>query len=442
MIKDLDNNLEDLKTEALHGTQDPVGFAQNLAHRFLLVHSEQYIQYHGKDQDQFPKARVQATWEHFFNQILQQDHQALFYEFCLLTQRKSQVFPVNFLVKVLDYLGIHPELADYAFPILGEAGQFLCRQNPDWHWLDSTKWEKPLWCKESAKRLFMYRRFLESKNHEAFHFFLEHVSDFSEKEQAAILEYALHAWPVLTEEQTEQLLKSVKPKNVLLLYPHIFKDKQNPISIQSKLWLESLLLKPSSLQEPIPPLKKKQKEYTLAQYLEIIPPTWITERQDAKKILQKLAGEDLLQSILESVRKYKDVESAKFLANWLIDNHAFTEDLEVAKLSSCMNFEIFNQVCITAIRKLGPQIDLEAFLHFILAEKHFWSDDLLIAVLDLHQHERLRREYDLEVFYAMIPYRINPNTSRLEEIPKSLYHLHEAVLSFERVLQFRRLLRK
>jgi hypothetical protein len=66
----------------------------------------------------------------------------------------------------------------------------------------------------------MYRRFLESKNQEAFHFFLEHISDFSEKEQAAILEYGLHNWPVLTEEQMEQLLKSVKPKNVLLLYPH------------------------------------------------------------------------------------------------------------------------------------------------------------------------------------------------------------------------------
>ncbi|MBK7879811.1 MAG: hypothetical protein IPJ83_04535 [Saprospiraceae bacterium] len=42
--------------------------------------------------------------------------------------------------------------------------------------------------------------------------FLEQVSDFSEKEQAAILEYGLHNWPVLTEEQMEQLLKSVKPK--------------------------------------------------------------------------------------------------------------------------------------------------------------------------------------------------------------------------------------
>ena len=442
MIKDLDNNWEELKTAALYGTPDPVGLANKLAHRFLLVGSAQYLSYRGNDLKSFPNAAVQPSWEHFLDQILGQDHRELFYEFCLLSQRKSQIFPVNFLVQVLKFLNSHPELADYAFPLFGEAGQYLCRQNPDWHWLASDNWENPLLCKESAKRLFIYRRYLESKPNESMLYFLEHVNDFTEKEQAVILEYGMHSWPSMSTDQMDQLAKLIKPKNILFLYLLIFKKEQNEITVQSKLCIEELVKKKSSPQIALPSLKKNQKEFSFAQILEILPPKWITERSDAKSIFQILFQENLLNSFIEAIRKYKEAEASKVLSHWLIQKDAFKEDLDMAKLSSCLNFETFNVLCLEALRNLGGKIDLEAFLHFILAEKHFWSDELLIAILDLHQHERLRREYDLEVFYAMIPYRINPNSSRLEEIPKSLHHLHESVLGFENVLQFRRLLRK
>ncbi|MBK6824765.1 MAG: hypothetical protein IPG87_17965 [Saprospiraceae bacterium] len=144
--------------------------------------------------------------------------------------------------------------------------------------------------------------------------------------------------------------------------------------------------------------KKNQKEFSFAQILEILPPKWITERSDAKSIFQILSQENLLNSFIEAIRKYKDAEASKVLSHWLIQKDAFKEDLDMAKLSSCLNFETFNVLCLEALRNLGGKIDLEAFLHFILAEKHFWSDELLIAILDLHQHERLRREYDLKYF--------------------------------------------
>ncbi len=192
----------------------------------------------------------------------------------------------------------------------------------------------------------------------------------------------------------------------------------------------------------VPTFKKSKKTFAFNKILGIIPPLWYRTSTRKSEVYNQLIKYGWITEFIDSLSRYQDEQSALDFGKFLIDQKLFTELIPVEKISELLNYDTFNQLALYWIKSNKGDIDLEAFLKFIRVEKHFWSDDLLLGILSFSEYKRLVKEYNLEVFFEKIPYKINPNSKQLGKIHKQIQFSEDPHFDFNQIIKFRQDLRK
>lgn len=154
----------------------------------------------------------------------------------------------------------------------------------------------------------------------------------------------------------------------------------------------------------------------------------------------------MLSSLLEGVYFTKDYNTIKLLFEYLLEHQLLTYNLSIDVISASLNYTEFNQCALQWLQyyraKSPDNIDLEAFYRFVKIEKHFWSDALIEEILMLKTNTKLMRKYDMDVFYQLMPFRMNPNSNIAKKIEQEASGSIPHPLTFERILFFRNQLRR
>lgn len=98
------------------------------------------------------------------------------------------------------------------------------------------------------------------------------------------------------------------------------------------------------------------------------------------------------------MKSYPDSNFSYWYFNILLAQNRLNENFPTALLSSGLDHIKFTKACIKWIDETGDALDVEAFLHFINSEKHFWSDELLVKIIGLRKNLALERKYDFDIF--------------------------------------------
>ncbi|MEP7195325.1 MAG: hypothetical protein ABI851_02325 [Saprospiraceae bacterium] len=427
--------------ESFDSNQNPQEKAKHLAKLSIRKKAALTIEFSGTILE-LPNGIVRMEWDNLLNTACSHKLYSLIYEYCQIASNKQQIIPLNLLVEFIKLADTQHEMTEYILPSIGMPGLYLIKANSSWNYLEEQSEFSAVNYKESKLRLFLLNRYIKHNVNLAITNFISNFEHWTEKEKSQILDslipYASNISLLQLDELFEKLKSNLKPRCYALYLNH----GDNPICqvIHNHILHVMSTRKWEDLVNSN--LYFKNNKIDLKKTISFIPPTWFLNHLNSKLILNYFFENDLIETIAETINKFKDPYAAEILSKYLIDKGEFNEHFPIATLSSVMDHKSFNTTAVYFCRKMGDQIDLEAFLFLIEYFKHFWSDELLLEVLNFNKHKNLVKKYNLDVFYNFIPFRINPNSKIESDIPKQIKDNILDPLTYQTIINFRKILRK
>ncbi|MEO6189734.1 MAG: DUF5691 domain-containing protein [Saprospiraceae bacterium] len=389
-----------------------------------------------------PQGKIRMDWDAFLRTMCNQEINSIIYEYAQIASKKNQSIPLNLLVDFIQYADRHCEFAENILTSIGECGHYLILQNPAWQYLSLDKLKEPFSEKESEKRIFLWKRMFAQNSNHALAYILEHFKEWTEKELMILLDELKFSSDILDELMLESLKKELKPKLKNKLYSILFCQSSKAYIQDSCVYIHEQIKNEKFEQICALDIFKDYLKIEFRVVIQILPPSCFLEESVRIKFLDFLVKKDLLVDFTEAIARYRDSHSAELFCRYLIDHKLFNEEFPVEKLSKIMDYKSFNTISLFYLRSMKEEADLEAFLFFIKYYKHFWSDELVMEVIQLSRYKKLDQKFNLEVFYDFIPYRMNPNSNIEFEIPAFIKETVQLPFTFSAVINFRKILRK
>ncbi|NOT36133.1 MAG: hypothetical protein HOP11_02015 [Saprospiraceae bacterium] len=390
---------------------------------------------------QQPIGHIRLEYDKLLRMACQNSLDSLLFEYVRIALQKSQTIPVNLIVPLIEIADKNHDLAIPILDIFYEPEFFILSQNKEWEYLHPQT--SILVSFSTVKKFaFLFALQLKKDPEKTFSVLLENVQQWNDKQLESLIPVIYSSKQFIPIERILDLHSQLKGKlkfkitGALLQYS----DYQYSTSFHTSLLeiLSNTKIDYQSTSHGLPGFEKMALHKALAS----IPPSLYSELPAFKKIVLELYNNNQLEILITSIHNFKDSISAFRLIKILIDESLFTEEIDVKNLTSCLDYNSFNKIAIYCCQTMKDKNDLEAFLHLINYFRHFWSDELLIEILNLHRHKSLLRKYHLDVFYEFIPYRINPLSKQESNVPQIIKDNISQPLSYTSILNFRKLLRK
>lgn len=431
---------EDFKNQLIRGTSD-LSQRQNLIRLWLESQAAQYPECSPEAVSNFPDSYVSIPLEDFFKQMLTGNHPEIFYEYLLILKRKAIAIPAHLVPIAIQNCKADYRMMSLLQSVLGEAGIFLCLQNKNWSWILENNSKDPFLWSDQEARFFVFRNLLSIDSENAFHFFLKYSSNLKPAEINSCISRLIPYIHKLSFD-VQLVLPILKGKNQIWILPFILNSIHQDELLELFELFRQILMQKNSLEIPVFSNKSKQKKnISLSDFIRFLPSTFWKNNSEDYTIFKQIQEINLLSSLIQNIVYHQNSALANRLLEWIIDQHLFLEQLPVFQLAEVLNFKEFNQHLIAVFNKEREQIDLEAVFHFLKSSHHFWDDRLLEWICWLHGQSIPERNYQLEVFFEMIPFRMNPALDFITKIPQPIRKRIKLNPSAEKILQFRKMMR-
>lgn len=371
----------------------------------------------------------------FLTAAVQLKESDLFFEWTYFLKRKSISFPSNILIPLMEWAGSELTVANYVQDFLGPVGQQLASLFPEFHILSESHQEQALKFSKPNQRLYAFEKFRERNPEHAFNYFLQTHQELKDAEKIKWLRI-LH--PKLTHEEWNGLQILHNPKKIQL----------NQELLYLKLSIDETAFKNQQVQFHYYLSENSLDEYyskissRIDQAIRLSPLRFMSNPETFRSYLKWIHENELFPVLLATIQEQAFTEFAIVCFEFLLEQKLLTEHLALGNLSHSMDHAAFNRCCTLWIATEQDAIDLEAFLMFIRHEKLFWSDELLLKLVELRTSKVLQRSYDFNVFWQMLPYKINPHSLQIQNIPDECKMYLNPQIHFNSILQFRKGIRK
>lgn len=388
-----------------------------------------------------PVGLIRMEWDQFLRKAMEHEMHSLIYEYSSLAIKKNYFFPVNLLTAMIRYAEKYPQIAASILSCVGPCGQWIMSVNPDWRYLlAEPEYLRSL--QNDAKRMLLSaRQLLALQPDKLWDLILDET--ISEKIILQVLpEWRAHHDLVSTQSLEELRKKYFSRKSLEAFMMRLLlatNEQRESLAKEVADRCQGGDLS-SLLQHPI--LKTIQGKADIKKILRIIPTYWILSSSTPDLLIKEMIDEQYLDMLADSIALHRDTYSSKLILRYLIRNNLFTENRPVEKLSQALDYVAFNEIARYALQQGGSNTDLEAFLFLLQPFRHFWSDELLDDILTMFKNKKLEERFNFEVFFDLIPYRMNPNSNRMNDIPNTIRSSVERPFSFQSVIHFRKILRK
>ncbi len=389
-----------------------------------------------------PQQRIWPEAHFFIEAIIETGEKNLIYEWCQILKSKSGCLPVNALHSLLNWSVRDLEMAPYVIPVLGHTGTVLAGLIPEWHILSATHCKHPLKFEKIDFRLVSFKQFRLAEPDLAFRYFIENHHHLKENEKLKwlqLLKYKMNRSEVL---ELISLFDSSKLAMQIELVQLSLCDQESDYYQQCRSMLLKCLSENSMDAFQFSPLGKKEYQWTNDHKIKCLPLAFFENDIESLQYIEWIESQGEHESLIESVRQNPSAVFLNAYFNYLLNANQLTEDFPTAILSLGMDYTTFNKSCIKWIEHAGDKLDLEAFLHFINLEKHFWSDELLAKILELRLNKALDKKYDFTIFWQLLPVKINPNSIHIKSIPAECKIFNSSLVNFDSMIQFRKWIRK
>lgn len=388
-----------------------------------------------------PEGQIRLEYDRLIRTACDNHLDSLIYEYVRIAVQKSQILPVNLLVSLIEVAHKNHDIASFVLESFSESGFYVIRLKKEWNYLDYLS-PRSIPFPSVKENFFYFSELLRHDKESAIQFLLKNIESLSEKNLSGMLDLITISRLEFTSSEINTLANALGRKlryKIIALQLNLnILDEQESFKLNLAQYLNTKKIDLQSKLHQLPGFEKQ----SFIKCLEFIPPAFYSDLPGYRNLVSELMKHNVLDALIQSIYRFRDNQSAIQLFRYLIDESSLTEDINTSLLTKCLDHKSFNEIAIYFCRKMKDQIDLEAFLHLINYSRHFWSDDLLIEVLNFHKHRSLTKKYDLDVFYQFIPYRINPNSKLENEIPLAIKDNINFPLKYSTILQFRKLLRK
>ncbi len=371
----------------------------------------------------------------FLRKLFEWKEHSLLQEWFSVLCKQGKTLPINTLPHALDYMSKQKGAAAKWWPALGEEGLWLSRHNPAWHFVQQSRWAQMLAHGTWPEKLYAWLAMTEIQMINPYRLLNEAMVQLKETE----LRRLIQRLPPATEgEEFELLEKWMHQAKASIQWSVAQKMLESITDTRSDIkgdFYRSLAN--DQLHQWQPPWwpSKKLKDPMVYRFL-VLPAQWIQAEQ-ADLFYGWLLKKDLLQKWTEKYYSNRQSKSALSFGMYLLRKNLLNENFPLNAFSDYLKFEDFNQLACRWIAEQGENTDVEALFKVVKYEKHFWSEELLSQLLNLRSSKAVSRKYDLEVFWKLIPYKMNPYQLDKGQIEKFLSHLPHDTLSFEEILRFR-----
>ena len=349
--------------------------------------------------------------------ILSGNYESALSEFLSHLINNKKCLPPEKLPDLLDQCLSNPELWQKLRFTIGERGEWLIQQNPDWHILTFTPqkidWEtgssdqriallkhlrkyetdkvtpiiKETWEEDSLKDRVKFIETLEinlSKKDEPF---LETCLDNNRKE---IRKSAAHLLSLLPDSDLVQRMFD-RLKNLMVLKTGVLKKSKLEVSLPENE-IDELIrdgIDPSAQW-----YKGGIKASRLGQMIAIVPPKFWEDhfKKDTAETLQLFIrsnwSELLLQALTQAAFKDKNEAWMETIVSFWIQNHDRQrwDNFKPKKLLEILPAHLFNQLALESLNTKDNVFDENAPITEILkSSNHFWKNELTLKVIQKMQ---------------------------------------------------------
>ncbi len=371
----------------------------------------------------------------FLSAAIRSKEADLFFEWNHFLSKNGRFLPANVLTGLMEWASKDLAFARLIISGLGPLGQQLAALFPEFGILSEIKHEHAFQFKKSDQLQFAFQTFRERHPEGAFNYFLQRQQELKETDKLKCIDALKNKlnqteWKYLSE-------LNFKKNSSLQMEIQNMERLVNPSKFEQDKFLFNRYLSENRMDEYL--VLSNQKIQSLIRQ---ILSDFFETKASFEFFFNWLVSTDAVNLFLDTLQSNPSAKLASWTFDYLLKNQLLKENINLACLSHSMDHVLFNQSCLQWIEVESDQMDLEAFLHFIRPEKLFWSDELLIQLLELRNHKNLQRKYDFTVFWQMLPYKINPNSTKIEMIPDECKTYMSHQLKFDTIIQFRRGIRK
>ncbi len=386
-----------------------------------------------------PESRVSLPLEDLMRAFLSAGYAEILFEYWVILGRKGLELPANLVPLSMDATKLPYKTTLTLQKVLGAAGQWLCRENPDWHWILSESEEKAFSFQDPHARMFCLRQWMIRDSGRAARALLDCKDSLPPREFEKLWTSLFH-YAAAAQLDSDWLIAALPSKWAHLAWPFLMEDSRYSGLPGERLAQFRTARDPMML--GLPSLRKSGKPLSPADSLRLMPPDLIFQHPAWEQYLDLIAQAGLLEGVIQSVSVYENEACAGILCDWMIRKSWFKEDQKVELLSPLCNFQTFNACAIRFLQQEKENADLEALYRFMNAGNHFWDDRLLDEIIRLNGNSKLEGRFELEVFFNLIPFRINPATDLMQKIPASVRRRINVPMTPEKILNFRKLMRQ
>lgn len=408
---------------------------EDLLKSYLLTKGASYISFENAPESELSTQWQSAPLHHFLKAAVQLKETDLFIEWTYFLKKKSISFPLNILIPLMEWARNDLNLAKQIVPFLGPLGQQLAAQFPEFHILSERHHENPLQFSKSDLRIFAFERFRDKKPDAAFNYFMQIHQELKDVEKIKYLRI-LHVRLIQDEWNALQIL--LNPKKIILHQELMYIKLKTDVSAFNNQQVQfQYYLSENSLDAYYLKISS-----SIEQAIRLSPLRFLINDAMCQTYFNWIQEKEFIPALLRAIDEQNFSVLAIACFEFLLKHQALHEGLPLDNLSHTMDHASFNRCCIKWIETEQDAIDLEAFLMFIRSEKLFWTDDLLLKIIALRTSKALQRKYDFSVFWQLLPYKINPFSEQILQIPDECRIYFNSLIHFESILQFRKGIRK
>lgn len=389
-----------------------------------------------KPDDQWVLPGIQKLIE----ESLENGFPELVIEWAILLKKKGKVLPANVLTMVMRHFSKNPDQAVLISKVLGPRGNILAANFGEFALFDELKWKDPLSYKLKVQRKTAFEMLRDLHPDQALQYLIDRFSNLNEEDKRKFLECIITSYRE-SDNLLLDLLSRSKSQTSQALYLNLLllSDREFYVfhlqEFTSKLNTGQL----SSFRFELP--GKTQNQLSQEWIWSNISPDLILEAKAENQVFEYLKQHQLESDFVKVFRFYPQTELRNHFFKWLVRNHQLTENFPVEQLSFGMDFHSFNSCCQYWLDTSKDKIDLEAFYKASRHPRHFWSDQICRALVALAEIPSIQKKYDMDVFWQMSAFKINPNSEFIGQLPESCRFYINEELNFEQVIRFRKWIR-
>lgn len=331
-------------------------------------------------------------------QIKQWDNEALLEDFIYLLQHSQKQIPSEFLPFLIEKASKKPSFFKSLEPLLGTKGQWLLQQHPDWQKLlempPANYWSSG----QKDKRIALLENLRQQDPQAGLDLLRSTWADETPSDKARFLKILIDQLALEDEAFLEECLDDRRKEvrtvaaNLLshlpesLLVQRMQKRLSEWITIKKNRSLTFEIEFPEVLEKDIirdginPKLQLPKggvKASRLQQMVACIPPDYWCSFFDASPadliavFFKNDWGMVFVQGIINALEKHYSFEWQAALSKlWIIDaGHFFWEDIRIEPLLKNIPADLFNQLCLTGLRKSQESINEKDPLSYLLQIK-------------------------------------------------------------------------